>query len=118
MNKRKVKHLGCRCSDPTITLKKIEKLRHILVMNKGLLAINKYFSVLSGKTRMSALYLLVKERELYVCDAADILATIVSAVSRQLKVLWHNNFVETRKDAQTVFCSLTSESRKKLQNHF
>lgn len=118
MNERKVKHLGYRCIGPTITFKKIERLKHDLAMNKGLLATNKYFSVLSGKTRLDILYLLMKEKELCVCDMADILAATVSAVSHQLKVLRHNNFVGTRRDARTVFYSLANECRRELQNHF
>lgn len=117
VNKRQVKHLGYRCIGPTITPAKIEKLKHDLAEDKELLAMNQYFSVLSGKTRLNILYLLMKEKELCVCDMADILGTTVSAVSHQLKVLRHNKFVETRKNAQTVFYSLTNKSRKELQNH-
>lgn len=118
VNKRQVKHLGYRCIGPTITPQKIKKLKHVLAADKKLLATKQYFSVLAGRTRLDILYLLMKEKELCVCDMADILGATVSAVSHQLKVLRHNTFVETRKDAQTVFYSLTSESRKELQSHF
>lgn len=117
VSKRQVKHLGYRCVGPTITLVKIEKLKTALRNDKRLTEAKKHFSILSGETRMKILYLLLREKELCVRDMADILETTVSAVSHQLKILRKNEFVESRKNAQTVFYSLTSKSRKQLQSH-
>jgi DNA-binding transcriptional ArsR family regulator len=116
--KKEVRHLGYRCIGPTITTARIERLKHDLKSKRELTETKNYFAVLAGKTRLAILYLLQKEKELCVCDMADILDTTVSAVSHQLKILRTSKFVETRKDAQTVFYSLTSEGRKELQNHF
>lgn len=117
MNKKLVKHLGYRCIGPTITSAKIEKLKADLENDKRLSEVKKHFSVLSGETRIKILYLLLIEKELCVCDMADILETTVSAVSHQLKILRRNKYVESRRDAQTIFYSLTSKSRIELRNN-
>lgn len=118
VNKKQVKHLGYRCIGPTITSKKIEQLKRELGKNRELEKAKKYFGVLAGKTRLYILYLLRKEKELCVCDMADILGTTVSAVSHQLKVLRQKHFVKTRRDTQTIFYSLTAEEKKGIKNQF
>ncbi len=118
MNKKQVKHLGYFCIGPTITPKKIEKLKNKINKEKKLETTRKYFAVLSGKTRLKILYLLQNEKELCVCDIADILETTVSAVSHQLKILRASGLVEFSKDAQTVFYFLSKEGREELKNHF
>ncbi|MHB8280098.1 MAG: ArsR/SmtB family transcription factor [Candidatus Humimicrobiaceae bacterium] len=116
--KKKVKHLGFYCIGPTITPAKIEKLKQELAKNDRLELVKNYFFALAGKTRLEILYLLHKEKELCVCDMADILGSTVSAVSHQLKILRVSEFVKYRKDAQTIFYSLTLQGKKELANHF
>lgn len=78
----------------------------------------KYYHILVGKTRLDILYLLNREKELCVCDMADILETTVSAVSHQLKILREVDFVKTRKNAQTIFYYLTPKIKQELKNNF
>jgi len=118
MHKKQIKHLGLYCIGPTITPEKIKKLKKRINTEDKLKITRKYFAVLSGKTRLKILYLLQNEKELCVCDIADILGTTVSAVSHQLKILRISGFVEFRKDAQTIFYFLSREGRRELKNHF
>jgi len=118
MDKKQVKHLGCRCIGPTIIPEKIKKLKKRLNTEDKLRTAGKYFAILAGETRLKILYLLQNEKELCVCDLADILETTISAVSHQLKILRTSGLVKFRKDAQTIFYSISKESKKELNNHF
>ena len=118
LEKKKVKHLGYYCIGPTITPEKIETLKKELSESGRLELVKNYFFALAGETRLEILYLLHKEKELCVCDMADILGTTVSAVSHQLKILRVSELVKYRKDAQTIFYSLTMQGKKELTNHF
>jgi len=118
VNEKQIKHLGYCCIGPTITPKKIEQLKNKINAEDKLETTGRYFAILAGKTRLRILYLLQNEKELCVCDIADILETTVSAISHQLKILRAFGFVEFHKNAQTVFYFLSKEGRKELKNHF
>lgn len=114
VNKKEVKHLGYRCLGPSITPKKIKSLQKEIGLNKEFQKAKSQLSVLAGKSRIDILFLLGKERELCVCDIADILDTTVSAASHQLKVLRKNNLVNTRRDSKTIYYSLNSFGKTSL----
>jgi len=118
MRKRQVRHMGYCCIGPTITPQKIERLKNKIAEDKKLNATGRYFAILAGQTRLKILYLLQNEKELCVCDIADILETTVSAVSHQLKILRASGLVEFRKDAQTIFYFLSKKGGRELKNHF
>ncbi len=115
---RKVKHLDYFCVGPTITPQKINSLKSKIKKEHKIKTTWEYFAILSGKTRLKILYILQKEKELCVCDIADILETTVSAVSHQLKILRITGFVKFHKKAQTIFYYLSKKSKAELKNHF
>lgn len=106
MKKRIVKIGKYRCLGPTITEGKIKSLQKILNKNRSLQDFEKLCKILSGKTRFQILWLLNREKELCVCDIADILKTTVSAISHQLRVLKRANLVKIRRQGQTIYYSL------------
>lgn len=114
MSKRIITHLGYRCIGPTITPSKIGQLQARLRNNRAFLKSKKILAALAGKKRFEILYLLFDEKELCVCDMADSLKSSVSAISHQLKILRKHKLVKTRKDAITVFYSLTRDSKNFL----
>ena len=71
-----------------------------------------------NEVRLKILYLLEEEKELCPCDLADILSMTVPAVSQHLRKLKDGNIVETRKEAQTIYYSLTKENLKILKPFF
>lgn len=71
-----------------------------------------------NEARLKILYLLEEERELCPCDLADILDMSVPAVSQHLRKLKDGNIVETRKEGQTIYYSLTKENLKILKSFF
>jgi DNA-binding transcriptional ArsR family regulator len=71
-----------------------------------------------NEARLKILYLLEEEKELCPCDLADILSMTVPAISQHLRKLKDGHIVETRKDGQTVYYSLTKENLKILKPFF
>ena len=74
---------------------------------------------LAGNTvRLKILFLLYEEKRLCVCDMSDVLGMTISAVSQHLRKLKDRNLVETDREAQTIFYSLTKEYEKLLKPFF
>lgn len=71
-----------------------------------------------NEVRLKIIYLLEKEKELCPCDLADILGMSIPAVSQHLRKLKDGNVVETRKERQTIYYSLTQENIKILKPFF
>lgn len=71
-----------------------------------------------NEVRLKIIYLLEEEKELCPCDLADILGMSIPAVSQHLRKLKDGNLVETRKESQTIYYSLTQENIKILKPFF
>ena len=71
-----------------------------------------------NKVRLKILFLLFEEKKLCVCDLSDILGMGVSAISQHLKKLKDRNLIETERQAQTIFYSLTKTYEKMLEPFF
>ena len=71
-----------------------------------------------NEVRLKIIYLLEEEKELCPCDLADILCMTIPAVSQHLRKLKDGNIVETRKESQTIYYSLTQENIKILKPFF
>lgn len=99
---------------PTITEGKIKSLQKILKGDQSLQDFEKVCKILSGKTRFQILWLLQREKELCVCDLADILRMTISAVSHQLRILRKANLIRNQRRGQTVFYSLVPSKLTKI----
>ncbi len=66
--------------------------------------------VAGNDTRVRILYLLWRRGEVRVHDLATILQVTTPAISQQLKRLRHYSLVRSRRDAQTIYYRLHSES--------
>jgi ArsR family transcriptional regulator, lead/cadmium/zinc/bismuth-responsive transcriptional repressor len=71
-----------------------------------------------NNVRLKILFLLNEEKQLCVCDLSDILGMSISAVSQHLRKLKDRNLIETERQAQTIFYSLTKEHESLLQPLF
>lgn len=71
-----------------------------------------------NEVRLKIIYLLEEENELCPCDLSDILGMSIPAVSQHLRKLKDGNIVETRKEGQTIYYSLTPENLKILKPFF
>lgn len=66
-------------------------------------------SLVGNNVRLKILYLLFEEKRLCVCDLSDILEMNISAISQHLRKMKDRNLLETDREAQTIFYSLTPE---------
>ena len=75
--------------------------------------ISEIFKVLADETRTKIAYLLLN-RELCVCDIADILGMSLPAVSHHLRLLRNLRLVKYRKDGKQAYYSLDDEHINEL----
>lgn len=85
---------------------------------KSFYQLSNILALAGNEVRLKMIYLLEEERELCPCDLADILGMSIPAVSQHLRKLKDGNIVETRKDGQTIYYSLTQENIKILKPFF
>ena len=75
-------------------------------------------SLVGNSVRLKVLYLLFEEDRLCVCDLSDILGMNISAISQHLRKMKDRNLLETDREAQTIYYSLTAEYEKLLNPFF
>jgi DNA-binding transcriptional ArsR family regulator len=75
-------------------------------------------SLTGNSVRLKLLYLLYKEVRLCVCDLSDILEMNVSAISQHLRKLKDRNLIYSKKEAQTIFYSITKDKLYLLKPFF
>ncbi|MDC6388883.1 metalloregulator ArsR/SmtB family transcription factor [Maribacter sp. PR1] len=75
-------------------------------------------SLVGNNVRLKILYLLFEEKKLCVCDLSDILGMNISAISQHLRKMKDRNLLQTERDAQTIFYSLTPEYSTLLNPFF
>ena len=87
--------------------------------------LNESFDILSSRlelagnnVRLKILFLLYEENRLCVCDISDILGMTISAISQHLKKLKDRKLIQSEKEAQTIFYSLTEEYEEMLKPFF
>ena len=71
-----------------------------------------------NNVRLRILFLLYEENRLCVCDLSDILGMTISAISQHLRKLKDRKLIQSEKQAQTIFYSLTKEYEKMLKPFF
>lgn len=75
-------------------------------------------SLVGNSVRLKILYLLFVEKRLCVCDLSDILGMNISAISQHLRKMKDRNLLETEREAQTIYYSLTPEYSTLLNPFF
>lgn len=85
---------------------------------KSFASLSNILALAGNEARLKIVYLLEEEKELCPCDLADILGMSIPAVSQHLRKLKDGNIVETRKEGQTIYYSLTQENLKILKSFF
>ncbi len=86
--------------------------------HKSFASLSNILALAGNEARLKIVYLLEEEKELCPCDLADILGMSIPAVSQHLRKLKDGNIVETRKEGQTIYYSLTLENLKILKPFF
>lgn len=88
------------------------------MVSPSLLSLTKVLDLASNDVRLKILYLLEEEGELCPCDISDILGMSIPAISQHLRKLKDGNIIQSRRDAQTIYYSLTSDHMKVLRPFF
>lgn len=85
---------------------------------KSFASLSSILALAGNEVRLKIIYLLEEEKELCPCDLSDILGMSIPAISQHLRKLKDGNIVETRKEAQTIYYSLTQDNLKILKPFF
>jgi len=93
--------------------KLVDSLKKKLIAEKEMTGLSSIFEVLSDQTRVKIIYLL-SNKELCVCDIANVLDLSISAVSHQLRRLRDLRLVKYRSEGKMVFYSLEDGMAKDL----
>lgn len=100
-------------------IEQIKSCREKLKTNsKSFLQLGQVLALAGNEVRLKIMFLLEEENELCPCDLSDILGMSIPAVSQHLRKLKDGNIVETRKEGQTIYYSLTLENLKILKPFF
>lgn len=97
---------------------KYQRVRKELRNKEELLECAKQLGVVGDATRLKICYLLCHYPEFSVGEMADILDTSISVVSHSIKKLLELELVTRRKEAQTVYYSLSTNDFVKTLRHF
>ena len=92
-----------------------EKLK---LISPSLLRLSNVLDLASNDARLKILYLLEEEGELCPCDISDILNMSIPAVSQHLRKLKDGNILQSRREAQTIYYSLTLDHVEILKPFF
>ncbi len=87
-------------------------------LNSSFDELSSILSLTGNSVRLKLLYLLNKEGRLCVCDLSDILEMNVSAISQHLRKLKDRNLIYSKKEAQTIFYSITKDKLSLLNPFF
>ena len=95
------------CTRKNVDIELLRNLQSEILMRPDLDEIAEVLSLIGNDTRIKIIYLLDSADELCVCDISDVLGISVSAISHQLRKLKDRNLVVSRKDAPTIYYSLS-----------
>jgi ArsR family transcriptional regulator, lead/cadmium/zinc/bismuth-responsive transcriptional repressor len=84
------------------------------VFNQNTLEVSKIFKALSDDTRIKIAYALSIERELCVCDVANIVGSTTATASHHLRLLRNLGLAKYRKEGKLVYYSLDDEHVRQL----
>ncbi|MBI2600763.1 winged helix-turn-helix transcriptional regulator [Candidatus Daviesbacteria bacterium] len=99
-------------------MNKYSQIKRELKNKKELISCAQQLGVVGDATRLKICYLLCHYPEVSVGEMAEILDTSVSVVSHSVKRLLDLNLVRRRKEAQTVYYSLTANDFTKTLRNF
>ena len=107
------------CIRQQADIKQINRYKDtVLELNESFDYLANGLSLVGNNVRLKILYLLFEEKRLCVCDLSDILGMNISAISQHLRKMKDRNLLETEREAQTIFYSLTTQYENLLHPFF
>lgn len=101
------------CDEPFVQADILESVRPRLVESRDAAALAATFAVLGDPTRVRLLDALA-QRELCVCELAELVASTESAVSHQLRLLRSLRLVRSRRAGRMVYYALDDDHIRAL----
>ena len=96
-----------RCVGPTFSEEALTNLREDYAFTPDIDELSAGIALFSHPTRLKIFALLDESEEMCVCDLASVLGISVSAVSQNLAKFRAQRMVTYRRDAQTLYYTLT-----------
>ena len=93
----------------------VEKLKKEMPEHQQYQNLSELFKMFADPTRLKILSLLF-QKELCVCDIAEVLHMTHSAVSHQLSVLRQNRIIKNRREGKNILYSLDDEHIQMIYN--
>lgn len=91
-----------------------EKVNRIQPQIEQVNGVELIFKALSDATRLKIAYALTLEKELCVCDVANIIGSTTATASHHLRLLRNMKLAKYRKEGKLVFYSLTDDHVRQL----
>ncbi|VXC34873.1 Cadmium resistance transcriptional regulatory protein CadC homolog [Bacillus sp. 349Y] len=101
------------CEITCIDNDKVSKIKEKIKL-QNTLDIAQMFKALSDDTRLKIAYSLSLEKELCVCDVANIVGSTTATASHHLRLLRNLGLAQYRKEGKLVYYSLVDEHMKNL----
>ena len=101
------------CEIVCFNKKKVSSIKKLLIPDAEINILSDIFKVLGDSTRTKIL-LALTNKELCVCDIANVIGLSLSAVSHQLRLLRNLRLVKYRNEGRMVFYSLDDDHVTKL----
>ncbi|ASN07468.1 ArsR/SmtB family transcription factor [Virgibacillus necropolis] len=92
----------------------VEKVNRIQPQMEQVSGVELIFKALSDATRLKIAYALTLEKELCVCDVANIIGSTTATASHHLRLLRNMRLAKYRKEGKLVFYSLADDHVRQL----
>lgn len=92
-----------------ITQSNEQKVHTIQQQIPNLAGVAKFLKALADETRLNIAYALTIEKELCVCDVAEIIGSSVATASHHLRYLKDNHLAKSQRKGKQVFYSLADD---------
>jgi len=103
-----MKHSSEICQEKGIDQDKVTAVVHLLPDYPQIINLSEIFKILGDPTRLRIM-LVLRKRELCVCELSAVIGLSISAVSHQLRLLRGMKLVKYRKQGKLVFYSLDDD---------
>ncbi|MBQ7064321.1 MAG: winged helix-turn-helix transcriptional regulator [Firmicutes bacterium] len=101
------------CEQFTVHPEIVEEVRALMPQEELLADVADLFKIFGDSTRIRILMVLF-EREVCVCDIAQLLGMTQSAISHQLRILRDNHLIKSRRAGKQILYSLADDHVKTI----
>lgn len=101
------------CENKVVHSEAVSEVKRNMADESTLFELAELYKMFGDSTRIKILYCLF-EKEMCVCDIAEVLSMTASAISHQLRLLKQAKLVKFRREGKTVFYSLDDDHVRTL----